>query len=76
MGIRCFLLLLCVCPTLEGCISVGAVYLKDASGHTAQCGPYTKLANIPMENEATEIKMRSCVSTFERQGYERVTAPG
>ena len=70
-----FVLLLCTACMLAGCISTDAVYLKDSNGRIAQCGPYTKLANIPMENEAAEIKMRSCVSSFERQGYERVASP-
>lgn len=68
--------LLCTCPLLAGCITVDPVYLRDANGHTAQCGPYTELANIPMETEGAEVKMRSCVSGYERQGYERVAAPG
>ena len=68
-------LLLCVAGMLTGCITVAAVSLKDASGRTAQCGPYTKLGNIPMEDEGTEIKMRSCISKLEMQGYERVASP-
>ena len=64
------------CALLSGCVTVDPVYLKDANGRTAQCGPYTELANIPMETEAAEVKMRTCVSGFERQGYERVNAPG
>lgn len=68
--------LLCAAPLLAGCVTVDPVYLKDANGRTAQCGPYTELANIPMETEAAEVKMRSCVSGYERQGYERVASPG
>lgn len=68
--------LLCTGLLVAGCVTVDPVYLKDASGHTAQCGPYTELANIPMETEGAEVKMRSCVSGYERQGYERVTSPG
>lgn len=68
--------LLCACPVLAGCVTVDPVYLKDANGHTAQCGPYTELANIPMETEGAEVKMRTCVSGYERQGYERVAPPG
>lgn len=68
-------LLLCAAGMLTGCINADAVYLQDASGRTVQCGPYTKLGHLPMENEATEMKMRSCVSKLELQGYERVAAP-
>lgn len=68
-------LLFCTAGMLTGCINADAVYLQDASGRTAQCGPYTKLGHLPMENEATEMKMRSCVSKLELQGYERVAAP-
>ena len=68
-------LLFCAAGMLTGCINADAVYLQDASGRTAQCGPYTKLGHLPMENEATEMKMRSCVSKLELQGYERVAAP-
>jgi hypothetical protein len=70
-----FGLLFCTAGMLTGCINADAVYLQDASGRTAQCGPYTKLGHLPMENEATEMKMRSCVSKLELQGYERVAAP-
>ena len=68
-------LLLCAAGMLTGCDTVDAVYLKDAGGRTAQCGPYTKLGNIPMEDEATEMKVRSCVSKLEIQGYERIASP-
>jgi hypothetical protein len=45
-------------------------------GRTAQCGPYTKLlGNIPLENEAAEMRMRKCVSALELQGYDVVAAP-
>jgi hypothetical protein len=71
-----FVLVLCACPLVAGCITVDPVYLKDAEGHTVQCGPYSKLANIPMENEATEMKMRACISKLQLQGYDRVAAPG
>ena len=71
----CLCLLLSAAGMLSGCVTADAVYLKDASGHTAQCGPYTKLGNIPMEDEAAEMKMRSCVSKLELQGYERIAAP-
>jgi len=66
---------LCVAGMLAGCVTVDAVSLKDASGRTAQCGPYTKLGHLPMEDEATEMKMRSCVSKLEVQGYERIASP-
>lgn len=68
--------LLCTCALAAGCVTVNPVYLKDANGHTAQCGPYKELANIPMETEAAEVKMRKCVSGYERQGYDRVASPG
>jgi hypothetical protein len=68
-------LLLCAAGMLTGCVTADAVYLKDANGRTAQCGPYTKLGNIPMEDEATEMKMRSCISKLELQGYDRIDAP-
>ena len=68
-------LLLCAAGILMGCVTADPVYLKDASGRTAQCGPYTKLGNIPMEDEATEMKMRSCISKLEVQGYERIASP-
>ena len=73
---RLRLMLIGVAAMMSGCVSVDPVYLRDAMGHTAQCGPYTELANIPMETEAAEVKMRSCVSGYERQGYQRVAAPG
>jgi hypothetical protein len=60
---------------LSGCVTADAVYLKDASGRSAQCGPYTKLGHIPMEDEAAEMKMRSCISKLELQGYERIAGP-
>ena len=71
-----FLLLLCAAPLIAGCISVPPVYLKDSNGHMAQCGPYSKLANIPMEDESTEMKMRACISKLQLQGYDRVASPG
>ena len=70
-----FWLLIGAAPVLGGCVSSDAVYLRDANGQTAQCGPYTKLGNIPMEDEATEMKVRSCVSKLELQGYERIATP-
>ena len=61
---------------LAGCAATEPVYLKDAAGRTAQCGPYTKLlGNVPSEDEAAEMQVRMCVSTFERGGYERVASP-
>jgi hypothetical protein len=68
-------LMLGMVPLLGGCATARAVYLRDANGNMAQCGPYTKLGNIPMEDEAVEIKMRSCVSKLELQGYERIASP-
>jgi hypothetical protein len=68
-------LLLCAAGMLTGCVTADPVYLTDAGGRTAQCGPYTKLGNIPMEDEATEMKMRSCISKLELQGYERIASP-
>lgn len=76
MKFRLVFTLFCAMPLLGGCATVESVYLKDAQGHTAQCGPYTELVKIPMETEAAEVKMRSCVSGYERQGYERVAGPG
>ncbi len=74
---KCYALWLLIgtAPFLGGCVTADAVYLRDANGHSAQCGPYSKLANIPMEDEATEMKVRSCVSKLELQGYERVASP-
>ena len=60
----------------SACASTDAVYLKDTAGRTAKCGPYTKLlGNVPLENEAAEMEVRKCVSTLEREGYERTASP-
>jgi len=66
---------LCVAGMLAGCVTVDAVSLKDASGRTAQCGPFTQVGHLPKEEEAAEMKMRSCVSKLEVQGYERIASP-
>ena len=62
---------------LCACASTDPVFLHDAMGRTAQCGPYSKLlGNIPPENETAEMQVRKCVSALELQGYEVVAAPG
>ena len=62
---------------LCACASTDPVFLQDAMGRTAQCGPYSKLlGNIPSENETAEMQVRKCVSALELQGYEVVAAPG
>lgn len=59
-----------------GCVTSESVVLRNSAGMTVRCGPYTDFGygNLPSANITTQMKVRDCVSDYQRQGYER--APG
>ena len=61
--------------SLAGCATSATVYLKNASNHTVQCGPFTDYGNIPSANVTTHNRLRGCIADYQRQGYERVPSP-
>ena len=57
---------------LAGCSST-AIYLKNAAGQVATCGPFdetTEAARI-----AAAQREARCISDYQRQGYERAPSP-
>ena len=70
---RRFLVVLVMLP-LSGCITSETVYLKNANGQMAQCGPFTTYGLIlgPILNRD---KINDCVADYHRQGYERTPEP-
>lgn len=57
---------------LSGCASSETVSMRNASGQTVTCGPYTSYGNIPAANRSTFEQLRACMDDFERQGYKRI----
>lgn len=58
---------------LAGCASE-TVVLRNATGMTAQCGPYYG-SGSSTSALVDQIALRDCVADFQRQGYERVATP-
>jgi hypothetical protein len=56
---------------LAGCATSETVRLRSASGMVAVCGPYTAAAIGPLADVSQQIKLRDCVSDYQRQGFER-----
>lgn len=68
------LLLLTACAALAGCSTVQTekIYLRNAAGVTATCGPYFS-ANLAAE--AAAQRESQCIGDYQRQGYERFPGP-
>ncbi len=60
---------------LVGCATSETVYLRNASSQTVKCGPFTSSGNINAATAASHIKLRDCITDYQRQGYERVPTP-
>lgn len=54
---------------LSAC-STQPIYLANAAGQTAQCGPFP--ATDYINASAAPYREAQCISDFQRQGYERV----
>lgn len=57
---------------VAGCIAVETtpVRLRNASGMTAQCGPY---GNAGAQAISAAPREAQCVADFQKQGYQRVS---
>jgi hypothetical protein len=61
---------------LVACATSESVHLRNAStGETVQCGPYTVYGNLNAAAVSAQSRVRSCISDYQRQGFERVQAP-
>ena len=60
---------------LVGCATSETVYLRNAAGHTVQCGPYTPGGIGPPAAMVAQAELRHCVTDYQRQGYERIPTP-
>ena len=60
---------------LVGCATSETVYMKNDTGETVKCGPYTTGGNIAAAAMTSHAKLRDCVMDYERQGYKRVPRP-
>lgn len=58
--------------SLCGCAASEPIYLKSANGKIVRCGPYLDFGYLPAGSKSTEAKVWDCVSSYERNGYERV----
>lgn len=57
---------------LVSCASSEAVILKNGTGQTVQCGPYSGVGSLPAQAAQADEKLRGCIYDYQRQGYERV----
>ena len=60
---------------LAACASSETVYLKNATGQTVQCGPYSGVGSLPAQAAQADEKLRGCIYDYQRQGYERTSTP-
>lgn len=60
---------------LVGCAATSErVTLRNQSGQTVTCGPYSTYDYSYTETSSSivEARLRGCISDYQRQGYERV----
>jgi hypothetical protein len=64
------------CLLLAGCGSLQTekVYLARTDGQRVTCGPYDAQLG-DQDGQAMQMRLRQCVSDYQRQGYERVPGP-
>lgn len=62
---------------LSGCVSAQTemIYLEAAGKPAVTCGPYPTERIYEDGALRADAKLRSCVSDFQRQGYQRVAPP-
>ena len=60
---------------LTGCTTSETVYLRNAAGQIAQCGPYSEYGMAEGAQLLSQERLQGCVEDYQRQGYERVPAP-
>ncbi len=62
---------------LSSCESVAmkteTINLAKQGSPAVQCGPYLGYGGL--EFETAQANLRSCVSDYQRQGYQRVASP-
>lgn len=60
---------------LVGCATSEIVHLRNATGDTVKCGPFTTSGNAAIAAQVSHQKLRDCITDYQRQGYERVPGP-
>ena len=59
-----------VITLLAGCSTSDQIIMSKGE-ETRACGPYTTGGNIPAAAMTNQRKLESCVSDYQRQGYNR-----
>lgn len=71
-GIQWVLSIPLLLGAVMGCAVSETVRLQNRQGDTVTCGPFTTAGRIGQATVASHIKLRDCISDFQRQGYERM----